>query len=97
MVSMRALLTTDDGIDSPGLLPIAHAALDAGYEVLVAAPNTQYSGAGASLGGEPEEPGFKISQVRPPGLSEEISSIAVDASPALITFASGRAFVRPWP
>ncbi len=83
---MRALITNDDGIDSPGLVPIAHAALDAGYEVLVAAPNKQYSGAGAALDGEPEESGFKISEGRPRGLSQEIESIAVHASPALIAY-----------
>ncbi|MBE9941224.1 5'/3'-nucleotidase SurE, partial [Cellulosimicrobium cellulans] len=35
---MRALVTNDDGIDSPGLAVLAGAALDAGYEVVVAAP-----------------------------------------------------------
>jgi len=94
---MRALITNDDGIDSPGLLPIAHAALDAGYEVLVAAPNTQYSGAGASLGGEPEESGFKVSEGRPPGLSDEIESIAVHASPALIAYGGVLEFFGPRP
>src|SRR5690625_2430325 len=83
---MYALVTNDDGIDSPGLIPIAHAALEAGYKVLVAAPNKQYSGAGASLDGEPEESGFKVSKGRPPGLSEEIEAIAVHASPALIAY-----------
>lgn len=83
---MRALITNDDGIDSPGLVPIAHAALEAGYEVLVAAPNKQYSGAGASLAGEPEESGFKITEARPRRLSAEIDAIAVHASPALIAY-----------
>jgi len=83
---MRALITNDDGIDSPGLLPLAHAALEAGYEVLVAAPNKQYSGAGASLAGEPQEQGFKVTHTRPRGLSEEIEAIAVHASPALIAY-----------
>lgn len=83
---MYALVTNDDGIDSPGLIPLAHAALDAGYKVLVAAPNKQYSGAGASLDGEPEESGFKVSQQRPDGLSTEVEAIAVHASPALIAY-----------
>lgn len=86
MRDMHALVTNDDGIDSPGLVPIAHAALEAGYEVMVAAPNKQYSGAGASLAGEPEHAGFKVSEGRPPGLSEEIPAIAVHASPALIAY-----------
>lgn len=94
---MHALITNDDGIDSPGLLPIAHAALEAGYTVLVAAPNKQYSGAGASLGGEPEESGFKVSDGRPPGLSSEIESVAVHASPALIAYGGVLEFFGPRP
>ena len=35
---MRALITNDDGIDSPGLRALAQAAVDAGLEVTVAAP-----------------------------------------------------------
>src|SRR5690625_2012743 len=94
---MYALVTNDDGIDSPGLIPIAHAALEAGYKVLVAAPNKQYSGAGASLDGEPEESGFKVSKGRPPGLSEQVESIAVHASPALIAYGATLEFFGPRP
>lgn len=97
MGSMHALVTNDDGIDSPGLLPIAHAALEAGYKVTVAAPNKQYSGAGASLAGEPEGPGFKVSDARPRGLSEEITAIAVHASPALIAYGGVLEFFGPRP
>ena len=41
---MRALITNDDGIESPGLAVLAQVALDAGYEVLVAAPARESSG-----------------------------------------------------
>jgi 5'-nucleotidase len=42
------LITNDDGIESPGLQAAARAALPLG-EVLVVAPNRQWSGAGRSL------------------------------------------------
>jgi 5'-nucleotidase len=35
----RALITNDDGIDSPGLRVLAAAARDAGLDVVVAAPH----------------------------------------------------------
>lgn len=59
---MRVLLTNDDGADSPGLAALAvavkhwlgnrHAAANssAAPEVLVVAPDTEYSGASASMG-----------------------------------------------
>lgn len=46
---MRALITNDDGIDSPGLAALARAAADAGLEVVVAAPAHEHSGASASI------------------------------------------------
>src|SRR5699024_3108291 len=97
MGSMRALITNDDGLDSPGLLPIAHAALDAGYEVLVAAPITQYSRAGAFLGGEPEGSGCEVCEEPTPGLFEEVESLSVHASPALIAYGGVLEFFGPRP
>ena len=46
---MRILVTNDDGIDSDGLHHLARALVDVG-DVTVVAPDTEYSGAGASLG-----------------------------------------------
>ena len=46
---MRILVTNDDGIDSEGLRVLARA-MTAFGEVVVAAPDTEYSGAGAALG-----------------------------------------------
>ena len=45
----RLLLTNDDGIDSVGLHVLARA-MQAHGDVVVAAPDSEYSGAGASLG-----------------------------------------------
>ncbi len=49
---MRILVTNDDGIDSIGLHVLVRAMckLDGDHEIVVAAPNTEYSGASASLG-----------------------------------------------
>lgn len=44
-----ALITNDDGIDSPGLYALARGARDAGYDVVVAAPAGDASGAGGSV------------------------------------------------
>src|SRR5690554_3817048 len=46
---MRALITNDDGIDSPGLLALAIVACDAGLDVVVAAPAAEASGSSASI------------------------------------------------
>lgn len=46
---MRILVTNDDGIDSIGLLHLARAMCDHG-DVVIAAPDREYSGAGAALG-----------------------------------------------
>ena len=45
----RLLLTNDDGIDSDGLHVLARAMRDHG-DVVIAAPDSEYSGAGAALG-----------------------------------------------
>lgn len=88
---MRALITNDDGIDSPGLMALARVAVEAGLEVVVAAPAHEHSGASASIiatqgaavtaaGGK----GTVRSERRMlPGLEGE--AYAVHAAPALIT------------
>lgn len=49
---MRILVTNDDGIESLGLHELVRAMcqLDGGHEVVVAAPDREFSGAGAALG-----------------------------------------------
>jgi 5'-nucleotidase len=49
---MRILVTNDDGIDSVGLHRLAAAMcdLDGDHEIIVAAPDSEYSGAGAAIG-----------------------------------------------
>jgi 5'-nucleotidase len=47
----RALITNDDGIGSPGLRALAHAAIDAGLDVVIAAPAEEASGSSAAITG----------------------------------------------
>jgi len=44
-----AVVTNDDGIDSEGLRLLARATLDAGLDVVVAAPHQEASGSGAAM------------------------------------------------
>lgn len=83
---MRALITNDDGIDSPGLAVLAGAALDAGYEVVVAAPARESSGASASLLGAEQDGRLAVEPRQAPGLPDGVTSLAVRAAPALIAF-----------
>ena len=46
---MKILVTNDDGIDSVGLHVLARSLVDLG-EVTIAAPDQEYSGAGAAIG-----------------------------------------------
>lgn len=49
---MRILVTNDDGIDGTGLHVLARSLLelDGGHEIVVVAPDQEFSGAGAALG-----------------------------------------------
>ena len=48
-MGVRILVTNDDGILAPGILPLAQAMTRFG-DVTVVAPDTEYSGAGAAIG-----------------------------------------------
>ena len=89
---MRILVTNDDGIDSIGLHVLARAMRPFG-DVVIVAPNTEYSGAGAALGAlhliQPE-----VRKARVEGIDE---SWAVTGPPALCAmFARLGAFGRPF-
>ncbi|WP_072314269.1 5'/3'-nucleotidase SurE [Agrococcus sp. Marseille-P2731] len=88
---MRALITNDDGIDSPGLAALAGVAAAAGLEVVIAAPAHEHSGASASIiatqGAAVTAAGGKgtvrSERRRLEGIEGE--AYAVHAAPALIT------------
>jgi 5'-nucleotidase len=48
---VRLLVTNDDGIEAEGIHVLARALRDDGHDVIVVAPDRDWSGAGASLGG----------------------------------------------
>jgi 5'-nucleotidase len=82
-----ALVTNDDGVDSPGLHALARLAGDLGLEVLVAAPTRESSGAGASLGAV-EEHGRIVIEPRTFDALRDMRVLAVRAAPALIVRAA---------
>jgi 5'-nucleotidase len=81
---LRILVTNDDGIDCPGLGPLAEMARDRGHDVTIAAPCWDSSGSSSSVTGV-SSVGEVVSEPRAwPGWDEG-SVIAVDATPALIS------------
>ena len=94
---MRALITNDDGIESPGLAVLARVALDAGYEVTVAAPAREFSGASASLLGVEVDGRLAVEEKASPGLPPEVRSLAVGAAPGLIAFLAAHDGFGPRP
>lgn len=94
---MRALITNDDGIDSPGLAVLARVALDAGFEVTVAAPAREFSGASASLLGVEVDGRLAVEQKACPDLPDGVRSLAVAAAPGLIAFLAADGGFGPRP
>ena len=82
---MRALVTNDDGIGSIGLRTLAQAAVAAGLEVTVAAPDAERSGSSAALSALEADGKLLIQEHTLDGL-EDVTALAVQASPALIAF-----------
>lgn len=79
MLDPLIVITNDDGIDSTGLWAAVEAVLELG-EVLVVAPDRQWSGGGRSM--PPDATGRLSDRSRSLG-SRLIKAYAVDASPAL--------------
>lgn len=92
---MRALVTNDDGIHSRGLHELAQVALDAGLEVVVAAPHTESSGASASLVATRTDGQMNLHEVTIPDL--DARCIGVEATPAYLTWAALRGAFGPAP
>jgi 5'-nucleotidase len=78
-----ALVTNDDGIESPGLHVLATAALAEGLEVIVAAPARQSSGSSASITAAEEDGRIHMARRELPFL-EGIPAFAVRGAPGLI-------------
>lgn len=87
---MRALVTNDDGIDSPGIHTLATVAVDAGLDVTVAAPQEDRSGSSAAMSALEADGRLMLDERDLPGLAG-VPALAVQASPAMIVFAAMRA------
>ncbi len=78
-----ALITNDDGIDSPGLRCLADAALTAGLDVTIAAPAEEASGSSASIIGAESDGRIHFERRELDGFPG-VRAFAVQAAPALI-------------
>ncbi len=84
----RILVTNDDGADAEGLHRLVAAVLDAGHEVVVAAPSYDASGSGASIGNLRPDHRIPCSRVELPGSAlRDVPAWAVDGPPALCVLA----------
>ncbi|KQU06392.1 5'/3'-nucleotidase SurE [Rhodococcus sp. Leaf7] len=92
---MLALITNDDGIDSHGIAVLARVAVDAGLDVVVAAPHEERSGASASLSALQNRDQLVFSRAAVADL--DVDAYAVQASPAMIAFVATRGAFGPRP
>ena len=84
---MRTLVTNDDGIDSDGLVVLALAAVQAGLDVVVAAPLEEASGTGAGLTATEGSGGVLVERRALPDL-DGVDAYAVAAHPGFIALAA---------
>jgi 5'/3'-nucleotidase len=87
MKPVRVLVTNDDGVEGPGLHVMAAALRDAGFEVVVAAPDRDRSGIGAAIGLLHADQHIDSKQVELPG-REDIPAFALDGPPGLCVCAA---------
>ena len=91
---MRVLVTNDDGIDAPGLHALADAAIEAGHEVVIAAPAAQSSGASAAITATESDGRINVEPRRLTGL-EDVPAHAVHGGPGLIALIAARGAFGP--
>ncbi|MEY2434938.1 MAG: 5/3-nucleotidase [Acidimicrobiaceae bacterium] len=83
----RTLITNDDGIDSPGIVRLAQAALECGLDVIVAAPSWDSSGSSASLTAVQKDGQFLVEKREIKGL-DGVPAFAAEAAPGFIVTAA---------
>lgn len=93
---LRALITNDDGIDSPGLWALAAGARDAGFDVVVAAPHVDASGVGGSVLSVREGNRTRLHRRELADLPG-VPAYAVEGHPAFIVHSAGRGWLDPEP
>jgi 5'-nucleotidase len=80
---MRALITNDDGVESPGLEALAQAVIDLGLDAVIAAPSWDSSGASASLTAVEHDGRLLVNERRHERLGGA-QMFAIEAAPAFI-------------
>src|SRR5690348_15590289 len=94
---LRCLVTNDDGIGSEGVRVLALVALEAGLDVVVAAPMQECSGASASITAVEQDGRFVVESRTLPGLDEACAVLAVGGLPAFIALTGMRGAFGPPP
>jgi 5'-nucleotidase len=103
---MRVLVTNDDGVTAPGLAALTRALVkwaDASaasggprHEIVVVAPSSNFSGAGAAVGSVSDGTKILYTRARVSG-AERVDAFGLDASPALSVIAGALGAVGPKP
>jgi len=84
---MRVLVTNDDGIQSEGIHVLARHLVEAGHQVVVVAPDRDYSGSGAALGDLKPDVALDVRRVDLPDVGTE-ECWALAGPPALTVVAA---------
>jgi 5'-nucleotidase len=100
------LVTNDDGVHAPGLAALtralvtwADAAAASGgpaHQIVVVAPSSNYSGAGAAVGSVADRTAIPYQRAKVEG-AEQVEAYGLDASPALSVIAGAMGAVGPKP
>jgi 5'-nucleotidase len=104
---VRILVTNDDGVSAPGLAALTRALVrwtkEAGsdgpgapHEIVVVAPSSNYSGAGAAVGSVTDGTAIPYQRAVVEG-AEAVEAYGLDASPALSVIAGALGAVGPKP
>jgi 5'-nucleotidase len=84
---MKVLVTNDDGVESAGIHVLAAGLQRAGYDVVVVAPNRDFSGIGAAIGLVHADQHVDATKVALPG-AEDIPAFALDGPPGMCVCAA---------
>ncbi len=103
---VRVLVTNDDGVGAPGLAALTRALVGwvdtvatgggATHEIVVVAPSSNYSGAGAAVGSVEDRTAIPYVRATVEG-AEGVEAYGLDASPALSVIAGALGAVGPKP
>jgi 5'-nucleotidase len=101
---VRILVTNDDGVSAPGLAALTRALVvwaedsggDPAPEIIVVAPSSNYSGAGAAVGSVTDHTTIGYQRAFVEG-AEDVEAYGLDASPALSVIAGALGAVGPKP